>query len=271
VIKITTSDSHTLTDGPTIFLTQDVEKTARFYLKVSSIPDSELDNILKVMKRNERYMIDLEKIEQDEQQRRDKMGTDDLSKDKSKMKGSTDSKAQGEYARKVIELKAKIHGIELSEKYIPNSKAHLREWANGNTENVFMSDIEDGVVEQIMYLNIKREWKILLLMGIGVFTQHPNKDYMDIMKKLAEEQKLYLIIASSDYIYGTNYNFCHGYLSKDLINMTQEKMIQAFGRVGRRSSQNNYTLRIRDSELIIKLYTKDDNKPEVRNMNRLFN
>ena len=53
--------------------------------------------------------------------------------------------------------------------------------------------------------------------------------------------------------------------------MTQEKMIQAFGRVGRRSSQNNYTLRIRDSELIIKLYTKDDNKPEVRNMNRLFN
>ena len=32
---------------------------------------------------------------------------------------------------------------------------------------------------------------------------------MDIMKKLAEEQKLYLIIASSDYIYGTNYQFCH--------------------------------------------------------------
>ena len=48
----------------------------------------------------------------------------------------------------------------------------------------------------------------LLLMGIGVFI-HENKEYMDIMKKLAEEQKLYLIIASSDYIYGTNYQFCH--------------------------------------------------------------
>ena len=107
-------------------------------------------------------------------------------------------------------------------------------------------------------------------MGIGVFTNHPNKEYMDIMKKLAEEQKLYLIIASSDYIYGTNYQFCHGYLSKDLMNMTQEKMIQAFGRVGRSSSQNDYSLRIRDNELIAKLYTKDDNKPEVRNMNRLF-
>ena len=28
--------------------------------------------------------------------------------------------------------------------------------------------------------------------------------------------------------------------------------------------------RIRDNELIAILYTKDDNKPEVRNMNRLF-
>ena len=121
-----------------------------------------------------------------------------------------------------------------------------------------------------MYLNVNREWKILLLMGIGVFVQHQNKEYMDIMKELAEQQKLYLIIASSDYIYGTNYQFCHGYLSKDLQNMTQEKMIQAFGRVGRSSSQNNYTLRVRDDDLILKLYTKDENKPEVRNMNRLF-
>ena len=121
-----------------------------------------------------------------------------------------------------------------------------------------------------MYLNVANSWKILLLMGIGVFLKHSNKQYMDIMKKLASEQKLYLIIASSDYIYGTNYQFCHGYLSKNLKNMTQEKMIQAFGRVGRTSSQNDYTLRIRDDELIEKLYTKDENKPEVRNMNRLF-
>ena len=111
---------------------------------------------------------------------------------------------------------------------------------------------------------------ILLLMGIGVFIEHKCKKYRDIMKKLAEKQKLYLILASSDFIYGTNYQFCHGYLSKDLNNMTQEKMIQAFGRVGRSSSQSNYTLRIRDNALIIKLYTKDNNKPEVKNMNKLF-
>ncbi len=271
VIKLTTEDAYTLTDGPTIFLTQDVEKMALFYLKVSNIPEKELDNILKIMARNQRYMLDLEKVEKDEQHRKDKLGSEQLEKDKSKTKNSTDYKAEEEYRRNVLELKSKIHSIELSSKYVPNSKMHIKEWAlNKNTDSVFTSDIEDSVVEEIMYLNVNKEWKILLLMGIGVFVKHENKKYMDIMKKLASEQKLYLIIASSDYIYGTNYQFCHGYLSKDLNNMTQEKMIQAFGRVGRSSSQSNYTLRIRNNELILKLYTKDTNKPEVRNMNVLF-
>ena len=243
----------------------------RFYLRVSKIPESELDKIIEIMEKNEQYMLELEDVEKEESQRRDKMGSEDLAKDKSKIKDSTDYKAQQAYNKKVIELKAKIHSIELSQKYIPNSKAHIREWASDKeTDNVFRSDIEDSIVEKIMYLNVNKEWKILLLMGIGVFKTHPNKEYMDIMKELAENQKLYLIIASTDYIYGTNYQFCHGYLSKDLLNMTQEKMIQAFGRVGRSSSQNDYTLRVRDDNLILKLYTKDENKPEVRNMNRLF-
>ena len=271
-IKITTSDSHTLTDGPTIFLTEDVERMGRFYLKVSNIPENELDKILSVMELNEKYMLELEDVEKEESQRRDKMGSEDLAKDKSKCKDSTDYKAHQAYIKKVAELKAKIHTIELAQKFVPNSRAHIREWVSKDkdTENVFTSDIEDEIVEKIMYLNVNKEWKILLLMGIGVFKTHPNKEYMDIMKDLATKQKLYLIIASSDYIYGTNYQFCHGYLSKDLLNMTQEKMIQAFGRVGRTSSQSDYTLRLRDNELILKLYTKDNNKPEVRNMNMLF-
>ena len=121
-----------------------------------------------------------------------------------------------------------------------------------------------------MYLNVDKQYKILLLMGIGMFIQGINKEYLDIMKSLATKQKLYVIFASSDYIYGTNYQFCHGYLSKDLENMTQEKMIQAFGRIGRRKSQSNYTIRLRDNSLIDKLFMKEENKPEVINMNQLF-
>ena len=46
-----------------------------------------------------------------------------------------------------------------------------------------------------MLLDIPDVWKVLLLMGIGVFIKHESVRYMEIMKKLAEEQKLYLIIA----------------------------------------------------------------------------
>ena len=89
------------------------------------------------------------------------------------------------------------------------------------------------------------------------------------MKKLAEQQKLYLIIASSDYIYGTNYQFCHGYLSKDMC-LTQEKIIQALGRIGRNNIQQNYSIRLRDDDQILKLFYVEEDKPEVRNMNLLF-
>ena len=122
-----------------------------------------------------------------------------------------------------------------------------------------------------MALNgVDNAWKILLLMGIGVFINHDNITYTEIMKRLADEQKLYMIIASSDYIYGTNYQFCHGFLSKDL-NLTQEKIIQAMGRIGRNNIQQTYTVRFRDDEQIMKLFTAETEKPEIINMNRLFN
>jgi len=108
------------------------------------------------------------------------------------------------------------------------------------------------------------------MMGIGVFINHENITYTEIMKKLADEQRLYMIIASSDYIYGTNYQFCHGFLSKDL-NLTQEKVIQAMGRIGRNNIQQTYTIRFRDDSQIYKLFTSETEKPEVINMNILFN
>ena len=159
----------------------------------------------------------------------------------------------------------------MNPKYVPNSKQHIKLWSKDkNTDSSFTSDIDDETVTKIMYLNVDKAYKILLLMGIGVFVKDINKEYLDVMKGLAIQQKLFVIIASSDYIYGTNYQFCHGYLCKDLENMTQEKMIQAFGRIGRRKSQSSYTIRLRDNSLIDKLFMKEENKPEVINMNQLF-
>ena len=107
-------------------------------------------------------------------------------------------------------------------------------------------------------------------MGILNATRHHALS-MELMKKLAQEQKLYLIIASPDFIYGTNYQFCHCYIAKDISNMIQEKCIQSIGRVGRNKLQYDYSIRFRRNDLIYKLFNRDDNKPEVNNMKRLFN
>ena len=156
--------------------------------------------------------------------------------------------------------------------FIPNRKEHINKWASNKlTTTSFTCNISEPIVVKIMMLkNVDDIWKILLLMGIGVFIEHENGDYTQIMKDLAMHQQLFMIIASSNYIYGTNYQFCHGYIGKDLENMTQEKTIQALGRIGRSNFQQTYSIRFRDDTLVNKLFVHEENKPEVINMNRLF-
>lgn len=269
MIKITTSDAKTLTDGPTIFMTNDVEKIGMFYLKASNIPETVLTDLLNIIDTNEEYREALNAIIKEEKERTDKISDKVLDSARSNDK---EIKIQNEYNKKVGEFMKKMKKIELSPEYIPNREEHYKKW-NPNTElpgNLFTSNIDEQIVEDIVSLNVNKEWKLLLLMGIGVFSSKADVKYIDIMKKLAEAQQLYVIIASSDYIYGTNYQFCHGYLSKDLQNMTQEKLIQALGRVGRKNIQKSYSIRLRDDKIVEKLFTEEKDKIEVKNMNRLF-
>jgi len=169
-------------------------------------------------------------------------------------------------------IRQMIKSTTLNDTFVPNKVLHLKKWAEDlDTKSAFTSNIEESVVNEIMLLHgVEDSWKVLLMMGIGVFTNHKNIAYTEIMKKMADQQRLYLIIASSDYIYGTNYQFCHGYLSKDL-DMTQEKIIQAMGRIGRNNIQQDYSIRFRDDAQILKLFTSETEKPEIINMNCLFN
>jgi hypothetical protein len=43
------------------------------------------------------------------------------------------------------------------------------------------------------------------------------------------------------------------------------------GRIGRNNIQQNYTIRFRDDSQINKLFTNETEKPEILNMNKLFN
>jgi len=288
-IYVTTKDAFTLTDGPTIFLSNDVEKIAKFCIQQANIPASVMNDLMTKIEfnntLNERLNI-LEKNLEDISEQTDRDQGKNL---KSKSKSSKDPRKLSREPRDkdnsndnngtIIEInneisiiKSMIKTTTLNDTFVPNKILHLAKWAESlNTNDAFTSNIEESVVNEIMLLHgIEDSWKVLLMMGIGVFTNHNNITYTEIMKKLADSQKLYMIIASSDYIYGTNYQFCHAYLSKDL-NLTQEKIVQALGRVGRFNIQQNYTVRFRDDSQILKLLTTETNKPEVINMNKLFN
>jgi hypothetical protein len=137
-------------------------------------------------------------------------------------------------------------------------------------KNACVPLLEEEHIRRILMLEVEPQYKILLMLGIGVFVKHTSIDYMEIMKLLAYDQKLYLIIASSDYIYGTNYQFCHGFLGKDLHNMTQQKTIQAMGRIGRNHIQQDYTVRFRDDSLIARLFHPMEQNREAIKMSELF-
>jgi len=293
-IYVTTKDAYTLTDGPTIFLAEDVEKIAKFCIQQANIPAKAMEAIVEKIEFNNNLneRIDLLEMELETIEERNaskvieadgggKYGgknyskkTDSKQRDSGTSTGDEDThnnKTTSRIHQELDMLRSTIKTTELNETFVPNKLLHLRKWADTQqTSSAFTSNIdEDTIIEIMMLKNVENSWKVLLLMGIGVFTNHPNITYTEIMKKMADTQRLYMIIASSDYIYGTNYQFCHGYLSKDLV-LTQEKMIQALGRIGRNHIQQTYSIRLRDDEQIKKLFYREEDKSEVRVMNRLF-
>ena len=271
-INIATTDAYTLTDGPSIFLADDVNKIAQFCIQSSNIPTIVLNDISKVIAYNKTIneKIDsLQKAIEEIQFKRNKGKPDDDEKyDKCK---TPETKRLME---NISELKKMIKIVSLNSMFVPNTKEHMTRYLGGvkTNNNSFIPTVSESVIEQLMLLDdIEDSWKLLLMMGIGVFATHKSTRYTEIMKELAQTQRLYLIIASSDYIYGTNYQFCHGYISKDLGYISQEKCIQAMGRVGRTNVQYDYSIRFRDDQLIRKLFLEETDKQEVVNMNLLFN
>jgi hypothetical protein len=286
-IYVTTKDAYTLTDGPTIFLAKDVTKIAKFCIQQANIPASVMKDIQDKIDFNNEVSEKIAAIEAELENAQEQMGKGSGSSgDKSKKDSKKKEKVGGEMIDKskdkeIIKLKEQltilsqmIKSATLHDLFVPNRSSHKEKWAQDiNASNSFTSNVNEDDVDAIMSLNnVDDSWKVLLLLGIGVFANHNSIAYTEIMKKLADSQRLFMTIADSDYIYGTNYQFCHGYLSKDL-GLTQEKIIQALGRIGRNNIQQEYSARFRDDDQIATLFTRFEStaKPEVINMNMLFN
>jgi hypothetical protein len=268
-ILITTEDAHTLTDGPTIFLAEDVDKIGKFYIQQTKIPSRIFENILHKIDANNQIQKRVDILTKTME---DRLGQD-ADKEKKNAKEVFDPEIKRLMAS-IETLRGEIKNVAMEAMYIPNTREHQQMWMkSGNIiENAFVPTIEEDVVREIMSISaIETHLKVLLLIGIGVFTHNTDNQYIEIMKRLATEQKLFIIIAGSDYIYGTNYQFAHCFLGKDLLNMSKQKIIQSIGRVGRTKIQQEYTVRFRDDALLTRLFLPNQcENIEAINMSKLL-
>ena len=255
---LTTTDAHTLTDGPTIFLAEDVSKIGKFYIQQTKVPSRTLDNIMEKIGTNNQIQKKMDVLLKSLD---DAMGQE-ADKDKKMEKESFKPEVR-KLLNNIEALRGEIIFVAMDPMYVPNTRQHQAIWVpNGHiVEHAFVPIIDESAVREIMELDVDTQMKLLLLLGIGVFVERTLASstanytaYMEVMKRLSQDQRLFLIIAASDYIYGTNYQLCHAVLGKDLQNMTQQKIIQAMGRVGRSNIQQSYTVRFRDETLITKLF-----------------
>ena len=284
-VRLTTNDAYTLTDGPTIYFADNVLNVANLYVHQSSIPDRLLKYILESIEYNADIQNSITKLEEDLEKRMDVkdnvdkqasesgVGSKTSGKKKLKEKDTVKDEIADSIDANLMQLRSQLRRITLHPEFVPNTQIHQEKWTPDNTvnNNVCTSNLDAKTVEQIMNLDIEQSYKMLVLMGIGVLIQHvEHPEYEEIVKRLAQEQKLYLILTSTDYIYGTNYQFCHGFIGKDLQHMTQQKLVQMMGRIGRNQIQQSYTVRYRSNDMIEKLFRVPEENREAINMNRLF-
>ena len=265
---LTTADAHTLTDGPTIYLVEDVEKLGEFYMKMSNISGRVLEGIRQNIQFNENIQEQISKLERDLE---DKLG-DEVERDK-KMEKEVFSSAVHQIRKQMESLRSQVKPMTMEAIYVPNMKQHQLYWIHELVENAFVPRVDEDISKEVMMIEgIPEYMKVLLLMGVGIFARDPNSRYIEIVKEMANKQALFMIIAQSDYIYGTNYQFCHGFIGKDLTKMTPQKTIQAMGRIGRSTIQQEYTVRFRDDRLIFELFNpkSDHCNLEAVNMCKLF-
>lgn len=300
-ILFSTHDAHTLTDGPTLYLAENVEKVGKFCISQANISSAVFQSIQAKIAHNDVLAKQINEFETqlaaESAKKNASLGDEEAAKNggesKNNGKGEKDNQTMELLRDKISLLRSQICNVSLDSKYIPNHALHLQIFAptlvsdnhhnkSGQTQQEavskpFYCPLSEECVRQIMALDVESWMKLLLLMGIGIFPQtsegrvsEAQFQYLELIKGLANEQKLFLIIANSDYIYGTNYQFCHGILGKDLADMTQQKQKQAMGRIGRFNVQQEYTVRFRNDDLIRQLWMRPMRNIEAENMCFLF-
>jgi hypothetical protein len=110
---ITTADAHTLTDGPTIFLAENVEKIGKFCISQANIPSRIYDYILKKIADNNALQ---ERIDVKVKELEDKLGNDAT---KTNMESSRASPEVRRLTECIEEMRETVQSVSLDSQYIP--------------------------------------------------------------------------------------------------------------------------------------------------------
>ena len=190
--------------------TNNVEKIAKFYLKVSNIPSNELNDLLKIIEHNERYRKELDEVMTEEQHRLDKKNEKTLDKDI-----KNDTKEYGiimTYNKRIAKIKSNFMKVELKSKYIPNKRFDFlfvgRLTSKANIQLLIKALVLSGVVnflKDLLFLTVAANFlkkKFLIIFSLLLAT-HPylNLYYLkftpDIINCFMVSLYFYLIIFTS--------------------------------------------------------------------------
>ena len=282
--ELTTKHARSLTNGPSLYISDNIQNICKYLLHIAKIEPKVLQTIAAKIKDNVQVSELLAKKRRDYEDKIEKFK--DNEKVMEEMRFPQDIM---DLHREITTMEGQIHALHIDAKFQPNRRDHYQKWhqhaENYDESDVYTSHVDDDSIKKVMQLyTIHELYKMLLLMGIGIFSneimpcagsnadtvKEENNAYVERMKVLAEEKSLYLVIANSDYIYGTNYQFSHCYLGKDMKNMSQEKIIQCIGRIGRQERNKHFSFRFRSKEQINVLYRIPEESVEAKNMNALF-
>ena len=277
-----TIDANTLTNGPSLFLTENIDNIVKFIVHKSGLKGKQLETIEQNITFNENINENIKLLEREVEElitSKSNTDTDDNKKNNNEIKINESTSIDKLY-QKINSLNSQLKHISLSYEFIPNTLDHYKKHTINNIEyhdsDVYTSSIDDDTIMTIMKLTIDIKYKIALLMGIGLFideNKYENEDYkvyINIVKQLTEDKRLYIVIANTDYIFGVNYQFSHCYLGKDISNITHEKIIQSIGRIGRKEKNKHFSFRFRSDEHVDLLFNISNNTTETKNLNLLL-
>jgi hypothetical protein len=262
-LSFTSKDASNIVHGPALWITDDLSHMETL-ISDANIPSGILNHLESHVEYNAKVCKKIEQLSKNLEDKMSKM--EDKMIENQRFDASTK-----EIQKNIGILEKQFKEVQLNNMFIPNTNVHYKKWTqldDFKTSNVFSSSIDDSYIKKIIDLDIEVNYKILLMMGIGILNKS-NETYNNVMKELADNKNLFMILASSDYIYGTNYQFAQCYLADNMTHLTQEKIIQAIGRVGRKEKNKTFTFRFLNNEHIDMLF-QNNNHMEETNMNKLY-